>query len=101
MRISDDDVAHRKANRMLLCVQLHGGDAGFPAHQFLRDGSVRDGVADVVAAGVRLDPWALLSILVDEVEDDTGGTLLERLDEPAVLADVLNRLATYGEHVAA
>jgi hypothetical protein len=43
----------------------------------------------------------VLSILVDEPEDGSGGTLLERLDEAAVRADVLTRIATYGEHGAA
>ncbi|HEX6040264.1 hypothetical protein [Longimicrobium sp.] len=91
----------RMDRHKLLAVPLPGGQWGFPAFQFARDGRVREGVPEVTRAGARVDAWALLSILVDDVRDDRGGLLLERLDEPAVLADVLHRLATYGEHVAA
>jgi hypothetical protein len=94
-------VKQRMDRRTLLAVPLPGGQWGFPALQFGHDGRVRAGVGEVSKAGARLDPWALLSILVDDVPDARGGLLLERIDEPAVLADVRNRLATYGEHGAA
>lgn len=94
-------VKQRMERHKLIAVPLAGGQWGFPALQFAQDGRVRPGVAEVTKAGAHLDPWALLSILVDDVDDARGGLLLERLDEPAVLADVRNRLATYGEHGAA
>lgn len=84
----------------LLFVQLPDNRLVFPALQFDR-GHIRSGVAEVAAAGAHINSWVLLSILVDDVEDARGGILLERLDEPAVLTDVLNRLATYGSHGAA
>jgi hypothetical protein len=101
LKISVPGVKQRLERRKLLAVQLPGGQRGFPALQFTREGRVREGVADVAAAGAHLDPWALLAILVDEVEDSTGGTLLERLGDDAVRADVMGRIATYGEHAAA
>lgn len=101
LRITVPGVKQRMDRHKLLAVPLSGGQWGFPALQFGEDGRVRSGVAEVAKAGARVDPWALLSILVDDVEDARGGLLLERLDEPAVLADVRDRLATYGDHVAA
>ena len=98
--ISVPGVKQRMDRQKLLAVPLPGGQWGFPALQFAPGGHVRAGVPDVARAGAKVDPWVLLSILVDDVADGSGGMLLERLDEPAVLADVLNRLATYGEHVA-
>lgn len=100
LHISVPGVKQRMDRRKLLAVPLPGGQWGFPALQFREGGSVRPGVAEVAKAGSHVDAWALLSILVDDVGDASGGMLLQRLDEPAVLADVLNRLATYGEHVA-
>ncbi|HST59327.1 MAG TPA: hypothetical protein VLK84_11570 [Longimicrobium sp.] len=100
LRISVPGVKQRMDRRKLLAVPLPGGQWGFPSLQFQEGGSVRPGVAEVAKAASHVDPWALLSILVDDVDDGSRGMLLERLDEPAVLADVLNRLATYGEHVA-
>lgn len=94
-------VKQRMDRHKLLAVPLPGGQWGFPALQFVHDGRVRSGVPEVTKAGARVDSWALLSILVDDVDDARGGLLLERLDEPAVLADVLHRVATYGAHVAA
>ena len=100
LHISVPGVKQRMDRRKLLAVPLPGGQWGFPSLQFEQGGSVRAGVAEVAKAASHVDPWALLSILVDDVDDGSGGTLLQRLDEPAVLADVLHRLATYGEHVA-
>jgi hypothetical protein len=100
LHISVPGVKQRVERHKLLAVPLPGGQWGFPALQFGKDGHVRPGIPEVARAGAHVDPWTLLSILVDDVEDGRGGLLLERLDEPAVLTDVLNRLATYGEHVA-
>lgn len=101
LKISVPGVKQRVQRRGLIAVPLPGGQWGFPARQFDRGGRVRPGVAAVAAAGADLDPWVLLSILVDEAEDGRGGILLERLDDAGVREDVLSRIATYGEHVAA
>lgn len=101
LNISVPGVKQRLERRKLLAVPLPGGQRGFPALQFGPDGRVRGGVPQVAAAGAGIDPWALLSILADEVEDEAGGTLLERIGEDSVRADVLNRIATCGEHGAA
>ena len=101
LRISVPGVKQRLERGKLLAVPLPGGQRGFPALQFQRDGHVRKDVAEVAAAGAHLDPWALLAILVDEDEGAPGGTLLERLGDDDVRADVLSRLASYGEHAAA
>jgi hypothetical protein len=101
LRISVPGVKQRLERGKLLAVPLPGGQRGFPALQFQPDGHVRPGVPEVAAAGARLDPWALLAVLVDEVEDAAGGTLLERLGDNGVRNDVLSRIASYGEHGAA
>lgn len=101
LKISVPGVKQRLERGKLLAVPLPGGQRGFPALQFDRDARVRPGIAQVAAAGAGIDPWALLSILVDEVEDPAGGTLLERIGEDGVRADVLERIASYGEHGAA
>jgi len=101
LEISVPDVKQRVRRRTVLAVPLPDGQWGFPARQFDREGRVREGVPAVAAAGARLDPWVLLSILVDAAEDDRGGLALERLDNAAVRDDILSRLASYGEHVAA
>jgi len=101
LRISVPGVKQRLERGKLLAVPLPGGQRGFPALQFQQNGHVRKGVAEVATAGAHLDPWALLAILVDEDDGGEGVTLLERLSEEAVLADVLSRLASYGEHAAA
>lgn len=100
LQISPSSVTSWLQRPELLAVPLAEGQLGFPALQF-RNGHVRPGITEVLKAGSHIDAWVLLSILIDDVEDGRGGTLLERLDEPAVLADVLNRLATYGTHGAA
>jgi hypothetical protein len=101
LNISVPGVKQRLERRKLLAVPLSGNRRGFPALQFDADGRVREGVPEVVTAGSNLEPWALLSILIDEVEGSAGGTLLEHLDDAAVRADVLGRIASYGEHGAA
>jgi hypothetical protein len=57
-------------------------------------------VPEIARAGAVHDAWTVLSILVDDVADGSG-MLLERLDDPAVLRDAVQRLESYGEHVAA
>jgi hypothetical protein len=101
LKISVPGVKQRLERRKLLAVPLPGGQRGFPALQFDADGRVREGVAEVAAAAAAVEPWALLAILVDEVEDPSGGTLLERLGDEAVRNDVLGRIASHGEHGAA
>lgn len=100
LKISVPGVKQRVQRRALLAVPLPGGQWGFPAQQFDREGHVRPGVAAIAAAGAALDPWVLLSIVVDDAEDGRG-ILLERLDDAGVLRGVLSRIATHGEHVAA
>jgi hypothetical protein len=100
LNISVPGVKQRLERRKLLAVPLPGGQRGFPALQFREDGRVRDGVAEIARAAAEMDPWALLAILVDEAEDETGGVLLERLDDEAVRADVLARVESYGGHGA-
>lgn len=101
LRISVPGVKQRMDRRTLLAVPMSGGQWGFPALQFDAGGKVRTGLPEVLKASAHVERWTLLSILVDEVEDARGGMLLERLDNPRVLRDVLNRVTTYGEHVAA
>lgn len=100
-QISPESVMSQLSRCELLAVPLPDGRTGFPALQFQRDKRLRIGVPEVAKAGKHVDPWVLISILVDDVEDDFGGILLERLNESAVLTDVLTRLATYGTHGAA
>ena len=89
----------KNRHRSILAVPLSGGEWGFPARQFV-DGAIRDGVAEAVREAADLNPWVLLSILLDDVSEEGGPTLLDRLDDPAVRADVLHRVETYGEQLA-
>ncbi|MBD0321692.1 MAG: hypothetical protein ICV87_15255, partial [Gemmatimonadetes bacterium] len=59
LKISVPGVKQRVQRRALLAVPLPGGQWGFPARQFDRDGRVRPGLAAVAAAGAELDPWVL------------------------------------------
>lgn len=101
LRISVPGVKQRMERHRVLAVPLPGGQWGFPALQFAQGGHVRAGVPEVAKAGAEVDPWVVLSILVDDVPDGSGDVLLARLGDPEVLRDVLGRLASYGEHVAA
>jgi hypothetical protein len=83
----------------MLAVPDTDGDWAFPRMQFTQSCRVRAGIAEVAKVGARIDPWVVLSVLVDDVPDGSA-MLLEKLDDPAVLRDVLHRLDTYGEHVA-
>ena len=97
--ISVPGVKQRMERQKLLAVPLAGGQWGFPARQFDESGHVRPGVSAVAQAAADLDPWTVLSILVDDVPGGSG-ILLEHLDNPVVLRDAVRRLETYGEHVA-
>ena len=99
--ISVSAVNQRKnKHRSILAVPLSGGEWGFPARQFA-DGEVRRGVGEVVKAAGEMNPWVLLSILLDPIREESGPTLLDRLDDDAVRRDAVNRVRSYGEHVAA
>lgn len=100
LKITVPGVMLRMGRRKLLALPLPGGQWGFPALQFAEGGRVREGVPEVAKAGADIDPWVVLSILVDDVPDGSA-TLLERLDDPAILSNAVHRLETYGEHVAA
>jgi len=101
LRISVPGVKQRMERRTVLAVPMTGGQWGFPALQFDAGGHVRTGIPEVLKVSAHVPAWTLLSILVDEVEDARGGMLLERLEDERVMRDVLNRVTTYGEHVAA
>jgi hypothetical protein len=101
LRISVPGVKQRMERRRVLAVPMSGGQWGFPALQFDAVGHVRPGLPEALQASAHVPAWTLLSILVDDVEDARGGMLLERLDDERVLRDVMNRVTTYGEHVAA
>jgi hypothetical protein len=99
--ISVSAVNQRKnKHRSILAVPLSGGEWGFPARQFV-DGDVRGGVADVIRAAVDMNPWVLLSILLDDAGESGRPAVLDRLDDESVRADVLQRVRSHGEHVAA
>jgi hypothetical protein len=99
--ISVSAVNQRKnKHRSILAVPLSGGEWGFPVRQFV-DGDVRRGVADVVRAAADMNPWVLLSILLDDAGENGGPAVLDRLDDESVRADVLQRVRSHGEHVAA
>lgn len=90
----------KNRHRSILAVPLSGAEWGFPARQFV-DGDVRPGVAEVVRGAADMNPWVLLSILLDDSDQEGGPTLLDRLDDEAVRRDVLQRVRTWGEHIAA
>jgi hypothetical protein len=99
--VSVSAVNQRKnRHRSILAVPLSGGEWGFPVRQFT-DGEVHPGVSEIVKAAGEMNPWIVLSILLDPVEEEGGPTLLDRLDDPVVRMDALTRVRTHGEHVAA
>lgn len=87
-----------REHNLLAVPQLDGG-WGFPRLQFTEDDHVRPGVAELAKTGASMNPWVVLSILVDDVPDGSA-ILLERLDDPAVLRVAVHRLESYGEHIA-
>jgi len=94
--ITPSGVNLRRSRNTILAVPLSGGEWGFPARQF-HDGELRPGLAEVLRAASDKNPWWLLSILLDPVPGSKDTVLLDALDRPEVLGDVLTRLATYGE----
>jgi hypothetical protein len=94
--ITQSGVNLRRSRNTILAVPLSGGEWGFPARQF-EDGELRPGLAEVLRAASGKNPWWLLSILLDPVAGSKDTFLIEALDRPEVLGDVLTRIATYGE----
>lgn len=94
--ITQSGVNLRRSRNGILAVPLSGGEWGFPARQF-QDGDLRPGLAEVLRAAGAINPWWLLSILLDPVVGSKDEVLLDALERPEVLGDVLNRIATYGE----
>ncbi len=97
--ISIQAVEHDLHEHTMLAVPDPDGAWLLPRLQFTEDGRVRPGVAEAANAGASMSAWVVLSILVDDVPDGSA-LLLERLDDPAVLRDVVHRLDTFGEHIA-
>jgi hypothetical protein len=91
-------VNQRRARGQILAVPLSGGEWGFPARQFA-SGDLRSGIAEIVSAAGTMNPWVLLSILLDRVPG-SDATLIDSLDRPEVLQDVLTRIHSYGQHGA-
>lgn len=99
--ISVQAVKQRIERRTILAVPLAGGAWGFPAKQFDADGRVRTGVAEVLKSAPDVNPWVILSVLVDASSDERGGTVLENLEDAGVRAGAVALLAGYGEQGAA
>jgi hypothetical protein len=98
--ITTQAVKQRIGRGMLLAVRLSGSRWGIPARQFGADGNVRKGIAEVLRAVPEVDAWVVLSVLSEPAEGAEGPLLMERLDDASVLAGAIDRLRTYGEHVA-
>jgi hypothetical protein len=93
--ITEADVHIRRRLNTILAVPVAGLEWGFPARQF-HDGDVRHELVEVLRAASGLQPWWLLSVLLDPVVGSPDEVLLDALDRPDVLIDVLTRIATYG-----
>lgn len=91
-------VNQRRARNQILAVPLSGGEWGFPASQFA-SGDLRSGIAEIVSSAEAMNPWVLLSILLDGVPGSEA-RIIDSLDDPEVMQDVLARVRTYGEHGA-
>jgi hypothetical protein len=91
-------VNQRRVRSQILAVPLSGGEWGFPADQF-HSGDLRAGIAEVVGAAGTMNPWVLLSVLLDRVPGSES-RILDALDRPEVLDDVLARIRSYGQHGA-
>jgi len=91
-------VNQRRARSQILAVSLSGGEWGFPASQFA-SGDLRAGIADVVSSAKTMNPWVLLSIFLDRVPGSES-RIIDSLDDPTVMEDVLARVRSYGEHGA-
>jgi hypothetical protein len=91
-------VNQRRARNQILAVPLSGGEWGFPAAQFASE-DLRGGVAEVVSSARAMNPWVLLSVLLDRVPG-TGARIIDSLDRAEVREDALSRVRSYGEHGA-
>jgi hypothetical protein len=91
-------VNQRRARNQILAVPLSGGEWGFPASQF-SSGDLRPGIAEIVSSAGTMNPWVLLSILLDRVPRSES-RIIDALDDPEVMQDVLTRVRTYGQHGA-
>ena len=91
-------VNQRRARGQILAVPLSGGEWGFPARQFA-SGDLRSGIAEVVSAAGTMNPWVLLAILLDRVPG-SDAAIIDSLDRPDVVQDVLARVRSYGQHGA-
>jgi hypothetical protein len=97
--ITEPEVHRLHRENTILAVPVPGLEWGFPARQF-RNGELRPELPEVLRAASRKNPWWLLSILIDPVPGSEDTILLDALDRPEVLRDVLNRIATHGHHGA-
>lgn len=93
-------VNQRRARNQILAVPLSGGEWGFPASQFT-SADLRVGIADVASAAgkVSMNPWVLLSVLLDRVPGSET-RIIDTLHRPEVLRDALTRIRSYGDHGA-
>lgn len=91
-------VNQRRARNQIVAVPLSGGEWGFPASQFAA-GDLRGGIAEIATAAKSMNPWVLLSILLDHVPGSQS-RIIDSLDAPEVMEDVLARIRSYGEHGA-
>jgi hypothetical protein len=91
-------VNQRRVRNQILAVPLSGGEWGFPARQF-SSGDLRRGIAQVVSTAKSMNPWVLLSILLDRVPGSES-RIIDSLDAPGVMEDVLTRVRSYGQHGA-
>ncbi|HEX8391058.1 MAG TPA: hypothetical protein VF665_01775 [Longimicrobium sp.] len=100
--ISIQAVKQRMERRTILAVPLSRGAWAFPARQFdIAAGGVQPGIPEVVRAAADMNPWVLLSILVEAAPGREGDTLLDRIADDDVRAGLVARLGTYGGHGAA
>lgn len=91
-------VNQRRARNQILAVPLSGGEWGFPARQFA-SGDLRRGIAEVVSTAGSMNPWVLLSILLDRVPGSEL-RIIDSLDNPEVMEDIRTRIRSYGQHGA-
>jgi len=91
-------VNQRRVRNQILAVPLSGGEWGFPASQF-STGDLRNGIAEVVSIARTMNPWVLLSILLDRVPGSES-RIINSLDAPGVMEDVVARVRSYGQHGA-
>lgn len=89
-------VNQRRARNQILAVPLSGGEWGFPANQFSSN-DLRSGIANIVSAAGTMNPWVLLSILLDRVPGSES-RIIDSLEESEVMEDVLARIRSYGQH---